>query len=343
MSDINQRNKQIAAAWFADIDAARPDQMAGVLSAYLSEDVVWQGFAPIGTLRGQSAICADFLQPFFGAFADLERDTHILMGGVSDGCEAPGCDGAHWVGATGYLSGRQAGPFLGIAAKGADVRLRWGTFLEFDANGRIRRIQELIDVIDWLEQLGCSPLPRPRGVPAVWPAPTGFDGVLRAPEEAAVSAEVMAFARAFIFGGLNGFDETDLASMGMAQYFHPNLKWYGPGGIGACLSFAEFETLHQAPWLQAFPDRKVGDLDNLITEGRLVGASSLPGVWLTHTGPYLDHAPSGARAGVNGIDFWLYDAGRFTENWVFVDMIHLFDQFGIDLLAQARAQASSRR
>ena len=71
MSDINQRNKQIAAAWFADIDAARPDQMAGVLSAYLSEDVVWQGFAPIGTLRGQSAICAHFLQPFFGAFAAL--------------------------------------------------------------------------------------------------------------------------------------------------------------------------------------------------------------------------------------------------------------------------------
>ena len=41
--------------------------------------------------------------------------------------------------------------------------------------------------------------------------------------------------------------------MGMAGYFHNNLKWYGPGGIGACLSLREFETLHQAPWLRPFP------------------------------------------------------------------------------------------
>ena len=80
--------------------------------------------------------------------------------------------------------------------------------------------------------------------------------------------------------------------------------WYGPGGIGACLSFKEFEDLHQRPWLIAFPDRTVGDLDNLIAEGTFVGASSMPGVTLTHTGPYLGHSATQARCGVNGIDFW---------------------------------------
>ena len=57
--------------------------------------------------------------------------------------------------------------------------------------------------------------------------------------------------------------------MGMADYFHPNLKWYGPGGIRACFSFKEFEDLHQRPWLIAFPDRTVVDLDNLIAEAHL--------------------------------------------------------------------------
>lgn len=41
----------------------------------------------------------------------------------------------------------------------------------------------------------------------------------------------------------------------------PDLQWYGPGGIGACPSFEEFENLHQRPWLVAFPDRQVQDLD----------------------------------------------------------------------------------
>lgn len=33
------------------------------------------------------------------------------------------------------------------------------------------------------------------------------------------------------------------------------------------MSFAEFETLHQQPWLVAYPDRQVQDLDALFAEG----------------------------------------------------------------------------
>ena len=137
-------------------------------------------------------------------------------------------------------------------------------------------------MIDWLEQINLSPS-KPTGA-ACLPAPTGCnDGYLLTEQDAEQSDKLRDYARDFIFGGLNGFDQSDLKSMGMADYFfHPNLKWYGPGGIGACLSFKEFEDLHQRPWLIAFPDRTVGDLDNLIAEGTFVGASSMPGVTLTH-------------------------------------------------------------
>ena len=37
------------------------------------------------------------------------------------------------------------------------------------------------------------------------------------------------------------------------------------------------------------------------------------------------------RLVVNGLDFWRREGDQFTENWVFVDMVHLFRQFGIDL------------
>ena len=72
----------------------------------------------------------------------------------------------------GYLDGEQAHPVWGIPVRPGTRRLRWSEFMEFDAEGRIIRIQMLIDVLDWLEQMNLSPLPKPKGVPFVWPAPT---------------------------------------------------------------------------------------------------------------------------------------------------------------------------
>ena len=91
----------------------------------------------------------------------------------------------------------------------------------------------------------------------VYPAPTACEGFVSDQEGKKQSKNLLKYARDFIFGGLNGFDKVDLKSMGMADFFHPNLKWYGPGGIGTCLSFKGFEDLHQRPWLHAFPDRRV--------------------------------------------------------------------------------------
>lgn len=334
MSDVNQRNKATAQAWWRACDTLDVEKLPRLGKQFKAEGMVWHGFAPIDAARDMGGMLESYLLPLRRAFGTLDREIHIVMGGVSSGKADGDPDGAHWVGGTGYLCGRQTQDAWGISARNQELRLRWGEFLEFNDSGAITRVHLLIDVIDWLEQLGLSPLPAPRGAPFVYPAPTGINGVMW--EDQGDASELLEFGRQFIFGGLNAFDQDDLTSMGMADYFHPNLKWYGPGGIGACLSFKEFETLHQAPWLRAFPDRKVGDLDNLIAEGAFVGASSLPGVWLTQTGPYLGHMPSGSRAGVNGIDFWRYENGQFTENWVFVDMLHLFEQFGIDLMERVR-------
>lgn len=336
MSAANQRNKTTAAAFWAALDAASEGDLGRVASGFMAPDARWQGFAPLPDVTGPDALASEYLLPLRRAFPKLERLTHILIGGQSDGTVTGGNDGRTWVGATGLMIGTQVAPVWGIPARNREVRLRWGEFLEFDAGGRIVRIQMLIDLIDWLEQIGLSPLPKPNGAPFVWPAPTGCDGVLMEEQDHILSDDLLAYSREFIFGGLNAFDKSDLKSMGMARFFHSNIKWYGPGGIGACLSLREFEDWHQKPWLVAFPDRRVGDLDNLIAEGDFVGASSLPGVHATHTGPYLGHPASGRALSVNGIDFWRRDGSMFTENWVFVDMIHLFNQMGVDLMARVR-------
>jgi predicted ester cyclase len=109
------------------------------------------------------------------------------------------------------------------------------------------------------------------------------------------------------------------------------VNWYGSGVIGACLSLKAFEDEHQKRWLHAFPDRAVQDIDALIAEGAYSGGPGWAGVKATHMGDYLDCPATGRPLEFNGLDFWKLENDMYVENWVFVDMIHLFRQFGVDL------------
>jgi predicted ester cyclase len=85
---------------------------------------------------------------------------------------------------------------------------------------------------------------------------------------------------------------------------------------------------------RAFPDRSVQNLDALIAEGSYSGTLGWAGVKATHTGDYLDCEATGQPLSINGLDFWKLENDVYVENWVFVDMIHLFRQFGVDLFAR---------
>jgi predicted ester cyclase len=330
MSAQNQRNKERVLAYWREHDAAPANSCAAVAGRHLAASIHWQGPAPFPDAHGAGSIAESFLAPLKRAFPDLRRETHIFMGGSSQGKRDGLTDGRMWVCGTGYLVGRQARSFLSIPPNNGPVRIRWAEFYRFEGD-EIVQCQTLLDFVDWFEQIGRPVLPRLRGASFVYPAPTGFDGNLFAAQDPAETEKSQSLIRDFLFAGLNKFDKSNLESMGVARYFHPNVKWYGPGGIGACLSLAEFEDLHQKPWLVAYPDRKVQDLTNLFAEGRLVGSSAWSGVIATHTGSYLDCPATGKTVRFNGIDFWLRDGDLFTENWVFVDMVHLFAQFGVDL------------
>lgn len=331
----NEHNKSIVWKLWDDLATAPSADSAAAFEAAMGTDVRWHGFAPLGSLVGTDALVEKFWQPFVSSFADLRRETHIFFGGQSNG-RADGDiskDGQWWVTGTGLFHGVFARDYLSIPANGKEVSIRWGEFCRFD-DGVISEIYFLIDLIDLIQQAGFEVLPPARGADHLYPAPAAGDGVLRDPSDPAQSAYSLEHIRAFIYDGLNAFDESDLASMGMANWFHPDVAWYGPGGIGACLSFHEFETLHQAPWLVAFPDRQVQDLDAIIAEGVYSAAPGWSGVLATHTGPYLDTAATNNRIEFNGLDWWKRTDDVFIENWVFVDMVHLFQQFGIDLIAR---------
>jgi len=328
----NQINKNAVWNFWDTLENSAIDELANGIGKTLALDFIWHGFDPINKLDGIAAFINDFWLPLKKSFPDLKRETHIFMGGESNG-RIDGdiaLDGAMWVSGTGYFNAVFEKDYLNIRATGKQVNIRWGEFCKMK-NGKIIEIYFLIDVIDLMQQAGFELLPPSCGKDGLYPPPLANDGILLKPQDEAISNYSLKHIRKFIFEGLNGYDESDLKSMGMADYFSPNLQWYGPGGIGACLSFKEFEEFHQQPWLVAYPDRQVQNLDALIAEGNFSGGPGWAGVKATHTSQYLNFPATGKSIKINGLDWWKREGEMYIENWVFVDMVHLFRQFGVDL------------
>jgi len=336
-SELNQKNKKLVWEFWQQLDQANPEDYQTVAKTLFSTDVQWFGFDPINNLSGSYAFTEFFWKPLKVSFPDLERETHIFMGGISNGQKDGDIskDGHYWVSGTGYFNATFTNDYLGIPANGQKVKIRWGDFSKVE-NGKITEVYFQLDLIDLMQQVGIFVLPPSKGKDNIYPAPAAKDGVLLAAQDPATSTYSLEHIWQFIYNGLNAFDESNLKSMGMADYFHPNVKWYGSGGIGACLSFKEFEDFHQQPWLIAYPDREVQDLDALIAEGNYSGGPGWAGVIATHTGPYMNVPATGNTIKFNGLDWWKRDGEQYIENWVFVDMIHLFRQFGVDLMERMK-------
>ncbi len=329
-SEENQRNKQLVRAFWQALDSAGGQDAAAVARDHVSDDAVWHGPDPINAFSGPDAFASEYWQPLLHAFPDLGRQTHILIGGKSNGRADGRGDGRMWVSGTGLFNGRFENDYLTIPATGKTVSIRWGEFCRV-ADGKIVETFFLLDFVDLMQQAGFEVLPPSRGIDGLYPPPRAGDGILLEAQDERRSAHTLEHIRRFIFDALNSYDQSELKSMGIADYFHPDVHWYGPGGIGACLSRKEFEDNHQRHWLRAYPDRLVQDLDALIAEGPYSAAPGWAGVKATHTGDYLDAHATNKPVEFNGLDFWKLENDRYVENWVFVDMIHLFRQFGIDL------------
>ncbi len=332
---MTQKNKKIVWDFWQDLNNAKADDIATIMRACASEDISWTGPQPINQLNGIDAVNSKFWQPLLQSFPDIKRESYIFFGGKSNGRVDGQFDGREWVCGLGHFTGTFQKDWLTIPATGKETQIRWSEFCRMD-KGKIVEIHILLDVPDLMQQAGFPVLPPDRGAIGLWPPPRAGNGILLTAQDEQETQQSLQLIRAMIYEGLNEFDELELESMGMAQFFHPQLQWYGPSGIGGCRSLKEFEDFHQKHWLHAFPDRQVQDLDSLFVEGRYMGASSFPGVLATHTGQYLDCPATGNQISFNGIDIWVREGDMLVENWVFVDLVDVFLQFGIDLFDRMR-------
>jgi predicted ester cyclase len=339
----NQKNKAFIWDFWQKMNHVGSDQIATVIQAAFHKDVNWNGPHPINQLEGVTALVTDFWQPLLRSFPNLKRNPYIFMGGMSGGEE--------WVSGVGYLTGTFAQDWLGIPATGKKTNIHFGQFYVM-RDGKVSESYVIYDLLAVMRQAGFQILPPARGMEGgKIPGPTPGDGVLLTEQDDLETRQTQQLVMA-MGAGMESYirsrDGANMDTMEQEHYWDPRMHWYGPSGIGACLSLEEFQDFHQRPWLQGFGDRELWKTSG----GRYMGPYyegnyGCGGVWDTpfskHHGEYLGVQGTEKLMTLRDFDWYRREGDRLMQNWVSIDMIDLLMQMGIDLFERLHNQVELRK
>jgi SnoaL-like domain/SnoaL-like polyketide cyclase len=337
-------NKHRVRAAMDALVASTPDTVGAVLAQVYHPQAQWRGPHPWNELQGLAAIEQEFWRPFLQAFPDLERRDSLLLGGSYDG--------RHYVGAVGHLVARFRRHWQGLPPTDQVVFWRYGEFHQIQ-DGLIVQSTVLLDVLDFLGQIGLWPLMPSRGAEGRWPGPLQGDGLVLSPQDPAESAASLALTLA-MQASLGDYDDTlglgrqGLLEMPQRHFWHPNMMWFGPSGIGTSRGLEAFVDVHQLPFRTAFPrdpkrpqpagmGQHGGSHYVRIGDGRFSATGGWPSRHMMHLGGgWLGLPPTGRPITMRVMDFYAADGGLIRENWVPIDLLNVLLQMDVDVLARVR-------
>lgn len=291
-----------------------------VLATHAIFDLAW----PLPQSIGPEAVEQAFLAPLRAALTGLHRRDILFFGGQNIRE-----DGGTWIASLTHYVGNFDAPLWGIAPSHSLVFLRAGEFFRVQ-NGQITEAKIIFDLPDLLRQCGRMPLPS-LGTEITFPAPATQDGLCPDPAGGAATLDIVQG----MLGDLHVYDPKTGGSAGQTGtdgYWHDQMMWYGPAGIGSNYRWDGFVKDHRAPFLTAFPDRKGGNHYCRLGDGDYAAVSGWPSMTMTHAGAYLGVPATGKALTLRVMDFYRCDGRQICENWVCLDYGDLFAQMGINLL-----------
>jgi predicted ester cyclase len=305
------------------------------LTAAFAQDARLHLCHPFGDLTGPDALHDRAFAPLLAAMPDLERRDMIVLAGTTP-------EGQDWVGCMGNYMGTFIAPFLGIRPTGHLAHMRYHEFFRLEA-GRIVGMQAIWDIPELMMVAGVWPMAPQMGAFLCTPAPMTGDGLTASGDGSAAITHV----RAMLTDLCRHPADPDPKVMRLEAYWHPRFNWYGPAGIGTGRGNSGFRNWHQLPFLQAMPDRKLDSMGALSShwfgEGDYVCETGWPNMRLTLSEDgWMGIAPAGREVLLRSLDFWRLEGGLIRENWVLVDLLDLYAQVGVDVLARLAAFNKAR-
>jgi len=335
--DTHTANK----ALIAPLRAAMYDFSATGVRAALADiapDAVFRHCHPFGDITGGADFYDRAYAPLLRAWPDLERRDWIVMAGRD-------AQGGNWVGCGGHYMGTFRAPWLDIPPTGHLVTMRFHEFFRIE-EGKVVEVQAIWDLPEVMMQAGAWPLAPSLGREFHVPGPATQDGHVPGPHDAKQADASRALVLDMLDHLIRHPGQGGPEVMDMPRFWHERMTWYGPAGIGTARGIKGFRNWHQIPFLSAMPDR--GQRDDAITfhffgDGNYAAVTGWPNMvqTLSHPG-WLGIAASGQKLALRSLDFWRIEDGKIRENWVLVDMLHMYDQIGVDPLARMREANKAR-
>ena len=239
-NQLNQENKEAVWDFWQKLNHVGAANVPAAVEAAVHSDVNWNVSAPIDQLVGADNAIAGFWAPLFHSFPDLKHEPYVFMGGIDEGSALYATEGGEeWVSGCGYLTGAFANDWLGIPATGRKTNIWFGVFYVM-REGKIAEAYLQLDILAVMRAAGFQVLPPAPGAEGgVIPGPLAKDGLLLTEQDPLSSRKSQQLVQAMGRGMrryLRSRDGGDLRSMEQDKYWHPDMKWYGPSGIGACFS-----------------------------------------------------------------------------------------------------------
>ncbi|MEM9578005.1 MAG: ester cyclase [Pseudomonadota bacterium] len=332
MTDRPTAHKALIAPLRAALYDFDEQRVRAALHDLCAEDVVFRLAFPFETTIGVDAYVDKVYAPLAKAIPDLERRDFIVMAG-------PTPEGADWVGCGGYYTGAFMAPWLDIPATGHMAHLRFHEFYRFE-NGKIAEMQALWDLPELMMQARAWPMGPSLGREWHIPAPATCDGIVPGPYDASWGDKTCQRIIDMLDHLKKHPGEGGPEVMEMERFWHPRMSWYGPSGIGTGRGVRGFRDWHQIPFLNAMPDR--GQYRDEIEyhffgDRNYAAVTGWPNMYQSITnGGWLGIAPTGKKIAMRSLDFWRLEGDLIRENWVLVDLLHMYDQIGVDVLARMR-------
>ena len=332
MSDRHAANRGrldvLRAAQYDGDEAA----MRAALDKVVAPDALFRLAHPFGDMTGPQGYYDGALATLKAAWPDVERRDWLVMAGSDDA-------GADWVGCGGHFVGTFTAPFLDIPPTGHLAHMRFHEFYRF-TDGKVTEYQALWDIPEVMMQAGAWPMVPSLGREFCIPGPASGDGLMRAARDEDQSEA----SRQLIIDMLEHMkrhpSQGGAEVMEMPRFWHPRMNWYGPAGIGTGRGIEGFRNWHQIPFLNGMPDRgnKVDEIIyHFFGDNDYAAVTGWPDMiqTISHDG-WLGIPPVGKEITMRSLDFWRLEGGLIRENWVMVDLLHMYDQIGVDVFARLR-------
>ena len=296
-------------------------------SSYLSDNLRFFGPAPLDVADGCQQFRELILEPLRRAMPRARKRPYLFLGGEYRG--------AIWIAATGNIEGEMQSPWLGIPAGLGIRKLRFGEFYRLDG-ARITEIRCLFDIPGLAAQAGIELLPKFDGLARIPDGPKGEIAVVRKPQDLSETERTKRLASEMITDGCNRLHGNDLSSQSLERFWHCDMAWHGPWGIGSSFGMDEFYRYAQGPSVRSFPGRR-GTWPKIAfpVEGAVAAFTGWPSLIGKFTGePFRGIKPTNGPIGMTIMDFYLRRDDKLIENWVLIDLVKFAADCDVDLMAK---------